>query len=127
PMTDVREDLAATATNDNRANPKGAFIWYELMTPDPEGAKAFYEAIVGWNIGEGAPEFNGYRMIGRSDGGFAGGVLPLTSEMQQHGARPIWLGYICVTDVDQAVSRIEAAGGNSLMPAMELPGIGRVA
>jgi hypothetical protein len=126
-MTDVREDVAATATNDNRANPKGAFIWYELMTPDPEGAKPFYEAIVGWNIGEGAPEFNGYRMIGRSDGGFAGGVLPLTSEMQQHGARPIWHGYICVTDVDQAVSRIEEAGGNSLMPAMDIPGIGRIA
>ena len=32
-------------------------------------------------------------MIGTSDGGFAGGVLPLTDEMQQHGARPTWLGY----------------------------------
>ena len=73
------------------------------MTPDAEGAKAFYDAVVGWNIGEAAPEFNGYRMIGRSDGGFAGGVLPLTDEMQQHGARPTWLGYIHVADVDQAV------------------------
>jgi hypothetical protein len=31
-------------------------------------------------------------MIGRSDGGFAGGVLPLTGEMRQHGAQPTWLG-----------------------------------
>ena len=47
-------------------------------------------------------------MIGRSDGGFAGGVLPLTEEMQQHGARPIWLGYIGVDDVDATVAAIEA-------------------
>jgi uncharacterized protein len=126
-MTDVREDVAVTATNDNRDDPKGDFIWYELMTPDPEGAKAFYDAVVGWNIGEGAPEFNGYRMIGRSDGGFAGGVLPLTAEMQEHGARPTWLGYICVPDVDQALSGIEAAGGKALMPAFDIPGIGRIA
>ncbi len=24
------------------------------MTPDPDGAKAFYDAVVGWDIGEGA-------------------------------------------------------------------------
>ena len=125
-MTDVREDVATTATNDNRGDPRGAFIWYELMTPDPEGAKAFYDRLVGWNIGEGAPEFNDYRMINRSDGGFAGGVLPLTAEMQQHGARPIWLGYINVTDVDQAVSAIQTAGGKSLM-THDIPNVGRIA
>src|SRR5205085_10262341 len=86
-MTDVR-DAPATA-NENRPA-TGGYIWYELMTPDPEGSKAFYDAVVGWNIGDAAPEFKGYRMIGRSDGGFAGGILPLTDEMQQHGARPIW-------------------------------------
>jgi hypothetical protein len=126
-MTDVREDVAATATNDNRGDPKGAFIWYELMTSDPEGSKAFYDAVVGWNVGEGAAEYNGYRMINRSDGGFAGGVLPLTDEMQQHGARPTWLGYICVPDVDQAVSSIESAGGKALMPAFDIPNVGRIA
>ena len=47
-------------------------------------------------------------MIGRSDGGSAGGVLPLTDEMQQHGARPTWLGYIAVDDVDAAVARDRA-------------------
>lgn len=126
-MTDVREDVAARDTKENRSDPKGAFIWYELMTPDPEGAKAFYDAVVGWNIGEGAPEFQGYRMIGRSDGGNAGGVLPLNDEMREHGARPIWLGYIGVRDVDQAVSSIEAAGGKALMPAFDIPNVGRIA
>ena len=65
-------------------------------------------------------------MIGRSDGGFAGGVLGLTDEMRQHGARPIWLGYIGVDDVDATVARIEAKGGKVLMPAFDIPQ-GRIA
>jgi predicted enzyme related to lactoylglutathione lyase len=124
-MTDVRTD--APTTNEARPSPQGDFIWYELMTPDPDGAKAFYEALVGWNIGEGVPEFNGYRMIGRSDGGAAGGVLPLTAESQQKGARPMWLGYVYVEDVDRAVDAIELAGGKALMPATDIPTIGRIA
>jgi hypothetical protein len=127
-MTDVREASAPT-TNAARTgpNPEGDFIWYELMTPDPEGSKAFYDAVVGWNIGEGAAEYNGYRMINTSDGSFAGGVLPLTAEMQQHGARPTWLGYLHVSDVDRKIADIEAAGGKALLPATDIPNVGRIA
>lgn len=126
-MTDVRDEAVATAPARKRDDDAGNFIWYELMTTDPDGAKAFYDAVVGWNI-EGQSQFpNGYRMIGRSDGKFAGGVLPLTEEMQQHGARPTWLGYIYVTDVDASVAAIEQDGGKALMPAFDIPNIGRVA
>ena len=124
-MTDVRD--ARAPAQDNAPDSTGSYIWYELMTPDPDGAKAFYDAVVGWNIGEGAAEYNGYRMINRSDGGFAGGVLQLTDDMQQHGARPTWLGYIYVPDVDQAIGKIEAAGGKALMPATDIPNVGRIA
>jgi predicted enzyme related to lactoylglutathione lyase len=126
-MSDVREASAPATANENQPNPKGDFIWYELMTPDPEGSKAFYDAVVGWTIGEAAPEFNGYRMIGRSDGKFAGGILPLDEKMQQHGARPTWLGYIHVPDVDQAIAAIEGDGGKALMPAFDIPNVGRIA
>ena len=127
-MTDVRETSAPTTANDTGPNPEGDYIWYELMTPDPEGSKAFYDAVVGWNISpEGPPEYGGYRMIGRSDGKHAGGVLPLTAEMQQHGARPTWLGYIHVQDVDERLHAIEAAGGKTLMPANDIPNVGRIA
>ena len=125
-MTDVRTAPSATL-NDNVGEPQGDFVWYELMTPDPEGSKAFYDAVVGWNIGEAAPEFNGYRMIGRSDGKFAGGVMPLTAEMQQHGARPTWLGYIHVIDVDESVRQIAQAGGKALMHPFDIPNVGRIA
>jgi predicted enzyme related to lactoylglutathione lyase len=125
-MTDVRE--APTATTETRSNPHGSLIWYELITPDPEGAKAFYDAVVpGWSFGERMPGDMDYRMIGRSDGGNAGGVLRLTDDMASHGAKPIWLGYIGVNDVDGTVAQIEAKGGKALMPASDIPDVGRIA
>ena len=126
-MSDVRETDAPSARSGNAPNPPGDFIWYELMTTDAEGANAFYDAVVGWTISEGSPEYGGYRMIGTADGKSAGGVLPLTDEMQQNGARPTWLGYINVPDVDQAVAAIEGAEGKALMPAMDIPNVGRIA
>ena len=124
-MTDVRTEEAPAKTTTSGPNPQGDFIWYELMTTDAEGAKAFYDAVIGWDIGEGAAEYQGYRMI-NSGGGFAGGLLPLTDEMQKHGARPTWLGYIHVNDADQSVDAIERAGGNALM-THDIPNVGRIA
>ena len=116
------------------ANAHGEFIWYELMTPDPDGAKPFYDAVVGWNIGSepalmpgGEVSPTDYRMIGRADGGFAGGVLKLTPDMLGQGARPGWYGYIGVDDVDAAVGAIVGRGGAVLMPPVTLEGVGRMA
>src|SRR4029450_11291049 len=94
-------------TQDLRSPDHGAYIWYELMTNDPDGAKAFYDAVGGWGIGERIPGDQDYRMIGRSDGGFAGGVLGLSEEMRQHGARPTWLGYIGGDDADRTGGAVE--------------------
>jgi predicted enzyme related to lactoylglutathione lyase len=124
-MTDVREAEATTSTGST--SPAGSFIWYELITPDPVGAKDFYDAVVGWNI---EPEPSGemdYRMIVRTDNGNAGGVMRLTDEMKTHGARATWLGYIAVDDVDRSVAATERAGGKALMPAFDIPDIGRIA
>ena len=91
-MSDVRTEHAP-ANDANAQNVQGSFIWYELMTTDAGAAKRFYDPVVGWTIGtdQVAPEVN-YRMINRSDGGMAGGLLELTQEMQQGGARPMWVG-----------------------------------
>lgn len=106
-------------------NPHGSFIWYELMTTDPEAAKRFYGDVVGWTIGDPAPGDVEYRMIGAPDG-FAGGVLTLTPEMCDGGARPVWLGYLGVDDVDRAVEKAVAAGAQVRMEAFDAPGVGRI-
>ncbi len=124
-VTDAPERADAGTRADSG---EGGFIWYELMTPDPAASKKFYDAVVGWNIGVNsvAPGIE-YRMIGRSDGGNAGGVLTLTDEMRQGGARPIWLGYLHTSDVDAKVDAIKADGGRVMMEPWDQPGVGRLA
>jgi len=110
------------------STPQGDFIWYELMTTDPDAAADFYGAVVGWNIG--APEPDGgeqdYRLIGRDDGGAAGGVLRLSDAMCEGGARPMWMPYLHSADVDATLRAIEADGGQVQMSASDLP-VGRIA
>jgi len=112
------------------AKPPGSFIWYELMTTDATAAAKFYGAVVGWKIAErGDAQASGgqdYRMIERSDGGSAGGVLQLTPDMLKGGAQPTWLGYLHVANVDAAVAAIAADGGKTLMPKRALP-VGEIA
>lgn len=105
----------------------GGWIWYELMTPDPEGAKAFYEPVVGWQMTTGDAGTNGYGFLTAPDGAMVGGVLRLTDDMSQNGARPGWIGYLDVADADASVRDIEAAGGKCLMPPQDIPMAGRVA
>lgn len=125
-MSDLRSQTAPTMQH-SEPRRSGGFIWYELMSPDPVGSKHFYDAVVGWDI---EPEPAGdldYRMIRRSDGGLAGGVLRLTEDMTTHGAFATWLGYLYVDDVDQTLSAVSSAGGKAWMPATDIPNVGRVA
>src|ERR1700712_1304919 len=99
-------------------NKPAPFIWYELMTTDAHGAKAFYESVVGWQIVSGKADPNGveYGHIIRQDGGNNGGVLTLTEDMTKRGARPGWLGYLYVADIDASLAAIQADGGKGIMP-----------
>ena len=104
----------------------GRFVWYELMTPDPEGAKAFYEAVVGWQAADqGSKDLNGspYLII-EAGGRGVGGMLRMGEQMREHGARPGWVGYINVEDVDATLQKVERTGGKVLMPRSEIPNVG---
>lgn len=103
-------------------NYHGDFIWYELMTPDFQAAEAFYGPLVGWSFDSD----EAYRHIVASEG-HIGGVLQLTPEMTSGGARPAWVGYITVDDVDKMVASITADGGQVHMPARDMEGVGRMA
>lgn len=110
-------------------NPQGSFIWYELMTDQPDAAARFYGSVVGWRIADAPAEESGgtdYRMIGRSDGGHAGGVFKLTDDMKANGALPTWLPYFYAADVDTALAAIIADGGSVMVPAFDIP-VGRIA
>lgn len=105
----------------------GGFIWYELMTPDPDAAKRFYDDVVGWSIDAQPAGEMDYRMIARSDGGLVGGVLRLSDEMSAHGTTPRWTGYLHVDDTDEEVARIKDDGGHVLLNPITMDGVGRIA
>lgn len=127
-MTGVRDSASPAASGKTGPNPPGDFIWYELMTSDSDAAGRFYSMIVpGWRFGERMPGNIDYRAIERSDGGNAGGVLQLDDSMRSQGARPMWLGYVNVANVDDSVASIQRAGGKALMPPFDVPGVGRIA
>ncbi len=106
----------------------GTPIWYELMTKDPLAARRFYGAVVGWKIDDAPPAGStmDYRMVSADDG-LVGGVFTLTDDMCKQGARPSWMMYLGVDDVDKCVADITAAGGRVDMPAFDIPDVGRIA
>ncbi len=107
-------------------NQHGDFIWYELMTSDADAAQDFYRAVVGWDFFDSGPAGMDYRQISMNGNG-VGGLMPLTSEMKAGGARPCWMGYIAVDDLDAAADEIKSAGGSIHRQPWDVPGIGRIA
>lgn len=111
-------------------NHQGDFIWYELMTSDADAAAEFYGAVVGWRVrmfdGSGAGPAGGYRIFGTGEADVAG-LMTMPAEAADAGARPCWLGYIGVDDVDAAAAGTVAAGGRQHVPPTDIPGVGRFA
>lgn len=113
-----------------KTSQRGRPIWYELMTPDPGAVAPFYRAVLGWDIpaqGMSNPNGSEYRMIGRADGGSAGGVLTLSPMMTEGGAKPGWLTYFDVDDVDAATAKAQKLGATVHMPPTSMGEVGRMA
>ena len=102
------------------------FVWYELMTSDDEAAAAFYRQVMGWQTADAGMPGMRYTLL--SAGGAAiAGLMTLPQEACDAGARPGWVGYIGVADVDAMATRLQAAGGKLYRPAEDIPGVGRFA
>lgn len=102
------------------------FVWHELMTSDAAAATAFYTAVLGWSTTAGAmPEF-GYTLASAGDIQVAG-LMNLPPDAVAAGARPGWLGYVAVSDVDAQAAAAQAAGGTICHPPTDIPHVGRFA
>lgn len=108
------------------ADNQGDFVWYELMTSDADAAQAFYEPLLGWKFaGSGMSDMD-YR-LGSANGVEVVGLLELTQDMIGGGARPAWIGYIAVADIDASLTRLKEKGGQLFMGPNRLVGVGRMA
>lgn len=107
---------------------KGRNVWFDLMTTDVDGAKAFYTETIGWKSQqweEGDPNMP-YSMWMAGEVGI-GGLMQLPEEAAKMGAPPHWMAYTLVPDVDATVKEAEGLGGKILKSAFDIPKVGRVA
>ncbi len=98
-----------TGTGMDLVDEPGAFAWAEVMSRDPERARAFYAALLGWTFTDmSAPGFT-YATF-EVDGAPAGGLGALPDDAPPDAAAH-WLVYLRVEDADAAVSTVRAHGG----------------
>jgi len=106
----------------------GALIWNELMTPDCEAAKRFYEATIGWTAQDTDMGPMGRYTLWKSraeDETSLGGMMAMAPESQ--GVPPHWLAYFGVAHCDESAERAEHLGGKLLVHPKDIPNTGRFA
>ncbi len=101
----------------------GRFVWRDLMTTDPEKAKAFYGELFGWTTNPMDMGDFIYDILA-NDGKDFGGVVALDPS---HGIPSHWISYIHVPSVDDACATAARLGGTVPVEPMDIPGIGRFA
>jgi uncharacterized protein len=101
----------------------GQFVWYELMTPDTEAAKKFYTPVTGW----GTQAFDKDYTMWTSGGTPFAGLYPLGPEMRQQGVPPHWMPYVESNNVDETARLATSLGGKVMVPASDIPNVGRFA
>jgi predicted enzyme related to lactoylglutathione lyase len=99
----------------------GVPSWVDIGSPDPQGAADFYGALFGWDAPEGPPETGGYRVAMVGDRAVAG-IGPA-----QNPGPPFWATYVDVDSADEAAERVTAAGGQVIVPPMDVLDVGRMA
>jgi predicted enzyme related to lactoylglutathione lyase len=99
----------------------GEGSWHELMTTDVEAAMKFYSEVFGWKPSQAMDmgPMGKYQMFDRPHG-MIGGMMNKPPEMAD--APPYWAIYFRVPDINAAVERIKANGGQILNGPMEVPG-----
>ena len=102
-------------------NEPGALSWNELNTRDPEGARAFYGAVFGWEFEENdMGEAGTYTTLKLGDS-MVGGILNMTERGVPEQVPAHWQVYFAVADTDAAIATAEEKGGSVMVPPMEVP------
>ena len=101
----------------------GSITWNELLTTDKEDAIAFYQTVLGVERGESMAPMD-YTLV-RAGGAEVWGVMQMTPEMGEFP--PHWSVYFAVADVDATLAHAQSLGGTVIVPAQDIPDIGRFA
>jgi len=105
-----------------REHSPGSFAWADGGTTDIETAKAFYNAVFGWEYR--TVDESGYTMC-LLDGKPVAGLYTLMDDMVEMGAMPYWLPYVAVADADDTMARAVGLGAQPMSEVFDVPGQGR--
>ncbi|MER7753976.1 VOC family protein [Kitasatospora sp. NPDC097643] len=104
-----------------------ALVWTELHAADQNAARDFYGSVFGWRAEPFPAPGITYLVLSPAEGDQQatsfGGIAPVMAE----GQSPSWTPYFATEVVDELVTKAQAAGGTVLMPATDMPGVGRIA
>lgn len=108
------------------ADPKvGELAWSELIAANWQDAWTFYERLFGWSKLEAMDmgPMGTYQLYGIGTR-MLGGMMNKPADMP---APPHWLYYFQVSEINSAVERVKAGGGQVLHGPVEVPGGGMIA
>jgi len=95
--------------------------WIGHSGPDQDKAKAFYRDVLGWTIND-MPMQDGSSYSAVVVGETAiGGFSPMPEDTGS------WTIFFTVANVDSSVAVAESRGATVLHPAVDMPGVGRMA
>jgi uncharacterized protein len=96
--------------------------WIDIGT-DVAAAKAFYLPLFGWEAADAGPpeETGGYGFF------LKGGRMVAGYGPQQNPGPPFWTTYVIVPDADDIAAKVTAAGGQVVLPPMDVMDQGRMA
>jgi predicted enzyme related to lactoylglutathione lyase len=104
-------------------SPLGTPCWVELLTSDPERSQDFYGRLFGWTVEEGGAEYGGYKNFLLHDVRVAGCM----KNDGNAGVPDLWSIYLATEDAEATVGRAAAAGGQVVVPSMDVMTLGRMA
>ena len=107
-----------------QSTPLGRFVWFDLMTRDPDAAIAFYKATCGWGTESWQTEGNPPYVMWTTPAGAMGGTMQLPPNVQ---APPHWLGYVSTPDIAATAARAQGLGATVLRPPTPIPSVGAFA
>ena len=104
---------------------ESTLVWTELVTDDTTKAGEFYTKLFGWTT-EAWPGPTPYTVFKRGASAQAGGMMAKTPEMGPNVPNH-WMPYFGVADTAATVKKSESLGGSTVVPPMDVPGVGIMA
>jgi len=102
----------------------GRFVWYELTTTNMEAAKAFYTEVLGWTARDASMPGMPYTVFNAGEAP-VGGMMELPKDARKMGERPMWIGYVCVDDLDATADSVKRLGGVVHVPPQDVLNVSR--